>query len=85
MAILCSLQITGDYAVITADHGPQNILRFDMTKPCCRMYESARQQGKEYLEEIVKWCGENPANSESILRSILLYLMARRRQMGLAM
>ncbi len=85
MAIQCSLKITGEYAVVTANDVSSKPLRFDLSMPCCRMYESARQQGKEYFEEILKCYGERPANSDLLLRSILLYLMTKRRQMGLAM
>lgn len=85
MAIQCSLKITGEYAVVTANDVSSKPLRFDLSKPCCRMYENARQQGKEYFEEILRWCGERPSNSDVLLRSFLLYLMTRRRQMGLAM
>ncbi len=83
MAILCSVQITGDYAVVKAENVQLNQLRFDLSKSYSRCYENTRQQTRDYLEEIVSWCGERPQNVDSILKSLMMYLLVKRREMGL--
>ena len=83
MAILCSVQIAGDYAVVTAEDAALRQLRFDLSKNYSRCYENTRQQARDYLEEIVRWCGEKPLNVDHVLKSLMMYLFGRRREMGL--
>lgn len=83
MAVLCSFKIDGDYALVQAAVSHSNALRFDLTKAYCRCYENAREQTREYVEEIVRWCGERPQNLDFVSRSIMMDLFARRRRMGL--
>lgn len=82
MAVNCSVQMAGDYAVVVTLNESRS-LRFDISKTGCRMYESTRQQSKEFFDEIVKWCGERPSNADSLSRSLQFYLSAKRRSLGL--
>lgn len=83
MAIQCSVKIAGDYALVQANLSKIPFLRFDLSKACCRCYENSREQTREYLEEIIRLCGERPQNLELVSRSLMMDLFARRRQMGL--
>lgn len=83
MAVKCTVQIAGDYAVVLTADSTSRGLRFDISKTGCRMYENTRQQSKEFFDEIIKWCGERPANADSVSKSIQMYLAARRRELGL--
>ncbi|MBQ0057535.1 MAG: hypothetical protein KBT20_07755 [Bacteroidales bacterium] len=83
MAILCSVKIAGNYALVQSETRLDHSLRFDLSKTYCRCYENTREQTKEYLEEIVRWCGEKPQNLDIVLKSLMMDLFTRRRRMGL--
>lgn len=83
MAVKCSVKIAGDYALVHAVDSSLRGLRFDISKTGCRMYENTRQQSKEFFDEIVRWCGERPTNADSVSKSIQLFLVARRIELGL--
>ncbi len=85
MALECSVKIAGDYALVQAERtSGHRLLRFDLSKSYSRCYESAREQARSYLEDIVNWFGERPQNVDSVLRSLMLHLTVRRREMGLS-
>ena len=79
----CSIRIFKDYAVVKSDNASLGTLKFDMSLPYCRIFETTKQQSRDYLEEIINWCGERPENIDSILKSILLYVSVRRREAGM--
>lgn len=79
----CSIRIMDDYAVVRSDNSDLGTLKFDMSLPCCRVFESARQQSRDYLEELVEWAGETPSNIEAIAKSIYMFLIVHRREAGL--
>lgn len=83
MAVLCTMTIVGDYAVVKSETPSQRTLRFDLSKSYSRCYENTKDQTKSYLEEIVKWCGERPQNVDKVMKSLMMYLSVKRRQMGL--
>ena len=83
MATFCSVKIAGDYALVGTERQNTTSLRIDMSKAYCRCYENTREQARDYLEEIVRWCGERPQNLDYVLRCLMMDLFARRRQMGL--
>lgn len=82
MAVLCSVKITGDYALVQAEKRERK-LRFDLSKDYSRCYENTKEQAKAYLEEIIQWCGERPQNVDHVLKSLMMYLFVRRQEMGL--
>lgn len=83
MAVKCSVKIAGDYAHVQAVDSPTRSLRFDVSKTGCRLYENTRQQSKDFFEEIVNWCGEIPANADAVSKMLQMYLLTRRRELGL--
>lgn len=85
MALECSVKIAGDYALVQAEKASSHrLLRFDLSKSYSRCYENTREQAKSYLDDIVSWFGERPLNVDSVLRSLMLHLAVKRRQMGLS-
>ena len=85
MALQCSLQIHQDYAEVHALNDPSlRCLKFDMSDTYCRIFETTKQQSRDYLEEIVRWArGIRPDNMETLVRSIHTYLSAKRRAIGM--
>jgi len=83
MAVKCSVKIAGDYAHVQAVDSTMRALRFDISKMGCRMYENSRQQSKEFFDEIINWCGEIPANADVVSKNLQMFLVARRRELGL--
>lgn len=84
MALHCSVKIAGNYALVQTEEPRRRMLRFDLSKSYSRCYENTRDQARSYLEEIVKWCGGSPQNVDSVLRSLMMHLVVRRREMGLS-
>ena len=78
----CSVEYSGDYALITSKekHGS---LKLDLSQGYCRIFETAKQQSRDYLDEVVKWCGVKPENLETLHKSLHMVVLVRRRQFGL--
>jgi hypothetical protein len=79
----CSIRISDDYAFVQADKEGLGTLKFDMTIPCCRIFETTKQQSRDYLEELINWCGETPENIEAIAKNIHMCVAVKRREAGL--
>jgi hypothetical protein len=79
----CSIRIMNDYAFVQSDKSGLGTLKFDMSLPCCRVFETTKQQSRDYLDELIDWCGETPSNIDTIARSIFMYLTVRRREAGM--
>jgi hypothetical protein len=79
----CSIRIINDYAVVKSDRSELGTLKLDMSLPCCRVFETAKQQSRDCLDELIEWCGEAPSNFDAIANSIYMYLLVRRREAGL--
>ncbi len=79
----CSISIFNDYAVVKADDASLGTLKFDMSLPYCKIFETTKQQSRDYVEELVHWCGGRPDNIDTIAKSILLYVAVKRREAGL--
>lgn len=83
MSVNCYVKIAGDYALINAEESKHRVLRFDLSKSYSQCYENTREQSKSYVEEIVHWLGEKPKNLEFVLKSLMMHLFVRRKEMGL--
>jgi hypothetical protein len=68
---------------VKSDRAELGSLKFDMTQSCCRIFETAKQQSRDYLDELVTWSGEVPTNIDEISKSIYMYIMISRREAGL--
>lgn len=80
----CSISIFNDYAVVKSDDASLGTLKFDMSLSYCKIFETTKQQSRDYVEELVRWCGERPDNIDTIVKSILLYVSVKRREAGLS-
>ena len=58
-------------------------LRLDFSKRYCLLYENARSQARDYVEEVVEWCGQQPADFENLVKNLLIHTAARRKKFGM--
>lgn len=77
----CSVRLEKDTVIVISDT-KANPLRMSITKPYCRLFESTRDQSRDYVEEVVRWCGDYPTNFDSFSKSLMLHTAARRKQFG---
>lgn len=77
----CEVRIEKDTVVVSSDI-KANPLRMNINKSYCRLFESTRDQSRDYVEEVVRWCGDYPANFDSFSRNLMLYTAAQRKQFG---
>jgi len=78
----CSVKINGEYAVVSSNE-KTDTLKLDFSSHYCKIFESAKQQSRDYLDELLRWCGTRPENLESLNRSLHMFLLVRRQQIGL--
>ena len=78
----CALQINGDYALVTSEEKKET-LTLDMSDFYCRIFDSAKAQSRDYLEEMIRWCGVRPDNLESLHKSLLMYILVKRKSLGI--
>ena len=77
----CAISIEKDSVLVMP--GEKFPLRLDISKRYCSIYENSRSQARDYLEEVVSWCGQQPANFESLVQNLLLFTAARRKKYGM--
>lgn len=77
----CAISIENDSVLVKpAERFP---LRLDISKHYCLLYENSRSQARDYLEEVINWCGQQPSNLETIARNLMLHTAARRKKFGM--
>lgn len=77
----CSIKIEKDSVVVSSDV-KSSPLRMSITKSYCRLFESTSDQSRDYVEEVVRWCGGYPENFDLFSKNLMLYTAARRKQYG---
>lgn len=77
----CAVSLEKDTVVVVSEVR-SNPLRLSITKNYCRLFESTREQSRDYVEEVVRWCGDYPDNFDSFSKNLMLYTAARRKQFG---
>ncbi len=77
----CAISIENDSVLVKP--GEKFPLRLDISKRYCSLYENSRSQARDYLEEVVSWCGQQPTNFESLVKGLLLHTAARRKMFGM--
>ena len=77
----CAISIEKDTVLVTpTERFP---LRLDISKRYCQLYENSRSQARDYLEDVIKWCGQQPSNFDSLVKNLLLHTAARRKKFGM--
>lgn len=77
-------QITpSDNLVVCNVANPSQVLRLDISPFYCRLFENAREQSRDYLEEIMRWADEEIENYEYVSANLMHATAARRRSFGL--
>lgn len=77
----CAIIIENDSVLVKP--GEKFPLRLDISKRYCQLYENTRSQARDYVEEVIKWCGQQPANFDAIVKNLLLHTAARRKKFGM--
>lgn len=77
----CSVSLEKDSVVVISD-AVSTPLRMSITKPYCRLFESTRAQSRDYVDEVVRWCGDYPSNFDSFSRNLMHFTAARRKHFG---
>lgn len=78
----CHIEIN-DNLVVTDTNQPQRVLKLDISKFYCRLFETTQQQSRDYLEEILKWAdGETIENYDYVAKNLLHCTSAQRRHYG---
>lgn len=77
----CAISIENDSVLVKP--GEKFPLRLDISKRYCQLYENTRSQARDYVEEVIKWCGQQPANFDAIVKNLLLHTAARRKKFGM--
>lgn len=77
-------QITpSDNLIVSNVSNPSQVLRLDISPFYCRLFESAREQSRDYLEEIMRWADDEIENYEYVSANLMHFTAARRRSFGL--
>lgn len=69
--------------IVTDESNPSQVLRLDMSPFYCRLFECTRDQSRDYVEEILRWAGDDIENFDYVSTSIMHCTAARRRSLGL--
>ncbi len=77
----CAISIEKDSVLV--DPGVKFPLRLDISKRYCQLYENSRAQTRDYAEEVIEWCGQQPSNFESLVKNLLIHTAARRKKFGM--
>ena len=77
----CAISIENDSVLVRP--GQRVPLRLDISKRYCLLYENTRSQARDYIEEVINWCGQQPANFDHLVRNLMLFTAARRKKFGM--
>jgi len=71
-----------DNLIVSNEANPAQVLRLDMSPFYCRLFESTRDQSRDYLEEILRWANGDIENFDYVSTNIMHCTAARRRSFG---
>lgn len=77
----CLLDIS-EVLVVRAEDDPQQMLTLDFSQFYCRLFETTRDQCRDYLEEIVRWSNDSLENYEYLSDNLMHVTSARRKYFG---
>lgn len=77
----CQLEIT-DVLTVSDRENPQRALHLDISRFYCRLFETTRDQCRDYLEEIMRWADGNIENYEYLSENLMHCTTARRHYYG---
>ncbi len=77
----CDIILENDSFVVSSASKPTP-LRMNITKSYCKLFESSLDQSRDYVEEVVRWCGCYPSNFDKFSKNLMHYTAARRKQYG---
>lgn len=77
----CQLDIE-EFLIVRNVEDPQQMIHLDISPFYCRLFETTRDQCRDYLEEIMNWAGGNVENYEYVSDNLMHFTSARRRFYG---
>ena len=77
----CIVDITDNIVVRNEAH-PMQMLRLEMSRFYCRLFETTRDQSRDYLDEILRWTDDNLENYDYVSNNLMHFTAARRRYYG---
>lgn len=78
----CNVDLDRDIVTVFADN-KETPLRLSINEHYCKLFETTRDQSRDYLEEVVRWCGCYPTNFDRVSKNLMHYTAARRKMIGL--
>jgi len=80
--MLCNIDLN-ETLVVRNQENPCQALHLDISRFYCRLFETTRDQSRDYLEEILKWTDGKVENYDDVSTSLMHCTAARRRYYGL--
>ncbi|MBR3029482.1 MAG: hypothetical protein IKH58_15210 [Bacteroidales bacterium] len=71
-----------DNIVVRNEANPMQMLRLEMSRFYCRLFETTRDQSRDYLDEILRWTDDNLENYDYVSNNLMHFTAARRRYYG---
>ncbi len=71
-----------DNIVVRNEANPLQMLRLDASRIYCRLFETTRDQSRDYLDEILEWSHGELENYEYVSNNLMHLTAARRRYYG---
>lgn len=78
----CIVDVNNDIIVRNADN-PLQSLHLNLSRIYCRLFETTREQSRDYLDEILEWADGNIENFDYVSTNIMHVTAAHRRHFGL--
>lgn len=78
----CQLDIS-EFLIVRDVDNVQPALHLDISHFYCRLFETTRDQCRDYLEEIMRWADGKIENYEYLSENLFHFTAARRRYYGL--
>lgn len=77
----CQLEMN-DVLTVRDVENPNQVIHLDASRFYCRLFENARDQSRDYLEEIMKWAKGDIENYDYLSDNLMHFTSARRRYYG---
>ena len=71
-----------DNIVVRNEANPMQMLRLEMSRFYCRLFETTRDQSRDYLDEILRLTDDNLENYDYVSNNLMHFTAARRRYYG---
>lgn len=77
----CSIE-PGDTLIVKNTTNPSQKFNLDMSRFYCQLFETTRDQCRDYMEEIMRWANGEIENYDALATNLMHCTAARRRYYG---